>query len=276
MMSHFREGREMLLASARRVHLNILWVIPLLALTGAACGETATSSAEPAGPTATFSYHTATPATPTPTVHIPTATSLAPTPSPPTATSSSPTPSPPTVAPPSPTPTFPPLTTTPSSSTPTLPPSTATSLTPHPTNTPSPTILDDAPLPTEFTGGEGILATRSLGHMMAVGEDGLSGYLDLIQLAAPYKTKIIITLDDAGSGPYSAALRRGSCPDEGKEPTGKFDYLLFDIEDGESVSLIDAPAQFFQFALSYVAVVGGTDLGNDPLISCGNIPSPLR
>ena len=123
-------------------------------------------------------------------------------------------------------------------------------------------------------GGEEIAATASSSDMMAVGADGLSGTLDLIQIER--ETKVTVTLDDAGSGPYSAAIRRGGCPDAGEEASGQFDYLLFDIVDGESVSMVNTPAQFFQFSLAYVAVVGGTDLENDPLISCGNIQSPLR
>lgn len=145
---------------------------------------------------------------------------------------------------------------------------------PSPTNTPAPAGVGGAPLPEEWDGSEGIAATESSADMMAVGADGLSGTLHLIQIER--KTKVTVTLDGAGSGPYSAAVRRGGCPDESAAAAGQFDYLLFDIVDGESVSMVNTPAQFFQFSLAYVAVVNGTDLENDPLISCGNIPSPLR
>ena len=145
---------------------------------------------------------------------------------------------------------------------------------PSPTNTPAPAGVGGAPLPEEWDGSEGIAATESSADMMAVGADGLSGTLHLIQIER--KTKVTVTLDGGGSGPYSAAVRRGGCPDEGAAAAGQFDYLLFDIVDGESVSMVNTPAQFFQFSLAYVAVVNGTDLENDPLVSCGNIPSPLR
>ena len=146
--------------------------------------------------------------------------------------------------------------------------------TPSPTNTPAPAGIGGAPLPEEWDGAEGIAATESSADMTAIGADGFSGTLHLIQIER--KTKVTITLDDAGPGPYAAAIRRGGCPEDGSAPSGQFDYILFDIADGESVSLVNTPAQFFQFSLAYIVVVGGEDLENDPAISCGNIPSPLR
>ncbi len=147
--------------------------------------------------------------------------------------------------------------------------------TPRPTNTPAPAGVGGAPLPEEWDGvTEGIAATESSADMTALGANGIGGTLHLIQIER--KTKVSITLDDAGPGPYAAAVRRGGCPDEGAAPGGQFDYLLFDVVDGESVSMVNTPAQFFQFSLAYVAIVDGEDLENDPLISCGNIPSPLR
>ena len=137
-----------------------------------------------------------------------------------------------------------------------------------------PASVGGAPLPEEWDGSEGIAATESSAEMTAHGARGLSGTLHLIQIER--QTKITVTLDNAGPGPYSAAIRRGGCPDRGAQPGGAFDYILFDIVDGESISMVGTPAQFFQFSLSYVAVVDGTDSLNDPLISCGNIPSPLR
>ena len=144
---------------------------------------------------------------------------------------------------------------------------------PPPTNTPL-SLIGEAPAPEEFTGGEEIAATASTTDMMPIGADGLSGTLQLIQIER--QTKVTVTLDDAGPGPYAAAVRRGGCPDEGGEPDGQFDYLLFNVVDGESISMVNTPAQFFQFSLAYVIVVNGEDLINDPQISCGNIPSPLR
>ena len=150
-----------------------------------------------------------------------------------------------------------------------------------PTSTPAPAAtstplsgVGGAPLPEEFTGGEEIAATASTTDMMPIGADGLSGTLDLIQIER--QTKVTVVLDDAGPGPYAAAVRRGGCPDEGGDPDGQFDYLLFNVADGESVSMVNTPAQFFQFSLAYVIVVDGEDLVNDTPISCGNIPSPLR
>lgn len=150
-----------------------------------------------------------------------------------------------------------------------------------PTSTPAPTptstplsSFGGAPLPEEFTGGEEIAATASTTEMMPIGADGLSGTLLLIQIER--QTKVTVTLDGAGPGPYAAAVRRGGCPDEGGEPEGQFDYLLFNIVDGESLSMVNTPAQFFQFSLAYVIVVDGEDVVSDPPISCGNIPSPLR
>ncbi len=150
-----------------------------------------------------------------------------------------------------------------------------------PTSTPAPAAtstplsgVGGAPLPEEFTGGEEIAATASTTDMMPIGADGLGGTLDLIQIER--QTKVTVILDDAGPGPYAAAVRRGGCPDEGGDPDGQFDYLLFSVEGGESVSMVNTPAQFFQFSLAYVIVVDGEDLVNDTPISCGNIPSPLR
>ena len=153
-------------------------------------------------------------------------------------------------------------------------PTPAPTATPRPTNLPAPVRVGGAPLPEEFTGGEEIAATASTTDMMAIGADGLSGTLHLIQIER--QTKVTVTLDNAGPGPYAAVIRRGGCPDEGGEPDGQFEYILFDIVDGQSLSMVGTPAQFFQFSLAYVIVVDGEDLINDPPISCGNIPSPLR
>ena len=134
--------------------------------------------------------------------------------------------------------------------------------------------LPGVPFPGEWMGGEEIAATSSTASMWAVGANGLNGRLHLIQIGRI--TKVTINLDYAGPGPYAAVIRRGGCPAEGEDPRGQFDYLLFDVVNGESISLVNTPAQFFQFSLAYVAVVTGLDLENAPLIACGNIPSPLR
>ena len=136
------------------------------------------------------------------------------------------------------------------------------------------TGIDGAPLPEEWTGGQEIPATASATDMVAIGVDGLAGSLHLVQIAR--RTKVAVALEGAGPGLYAAAIVRGSCPAEDQEPDGQIDYLLFNVVDGESISMVNTPAQFFQFSLSYVVVVEGTDLKNDPAISCGNISSPLR
>ena len=133
------------------------------------------------------------------------------------------------------------------------------------------TGIDGAPLPEEWTGDERIAKTASSADMVAVGEEGLNGALHLVQIH--WWTRVTVTLHDAGPGPFAAAIRRGSCPSEGGEPSGQFEYLLFDIVDGKSISMVDTPAQFFQFSPSYVVVVSGTDQVSDPPVSCGNIPA---
>ena len=137
-----------------------------------------------------------------------------------------------------------------------------------------PSSLGSALLPEKWTGGEEFVATATTAKMLPFGVNGLSGTLHLIQIGR--KTKVTIGLEEPGPCPYAAAIRRGGCPDEGREPTGQFDYLLFNIVNGESISMVNTPAQFFQFSLAYVVVVAGQDLENDLVISCGNIPSPLR
>lgn len=140
--------------------------------------------------------------------------------------------------------------------------------------TPIPIPIGTIPLPGEWDGTQGIASTESAADLTPLNENGLGGSIHLIQVGR--QTKVTITLNNAGPGPYAAAIRRGGCPNEGDPPSGQFDYLLFDVVDGESVSMVNTPAQFFQFSLAYVIVVDGRDLQTDPSISCGNIPSPLR
>ena len=63
---------------------------------------------------------------------------------------------------------------------------------------------------------------------------------------------------------------------DGGPPRGQFDYTLFYIVDGQSISMVNTPAQFFQFSPSYVVVVRGEDLETDPVISCGKHPKPVK
>ena len=111
----------------------------------------------------------------------------------------------------------------------------------RPTSTYS--ILNGVPVPEEWIGGEERAATASTANMLAVGMNGLSGTLDLIQIER--QTKVTVNLDGAGPGPYAAAIRRGGCPMDGGPPRGQFDYTLFYIVDGQSISMVNTPAQFF-------------------------------
>ena len=137
-----------------------------------------------------------------------------------------------------------------------------------------PIPIGDAPLPVEWDGTPGREETESMANLTPIGVNGLTGTLHLIQVER--QTKVTITLDNAGPGPYAASIRRGGCPDDGEEPSGLFDYLLFDVKDGESVSMVNTPPQFFQFSLAYVIVVDGRASPTDPPVACGNIPSSLR
>ena len=139
---------------------------------------------------------------------------------------------------------------------------------------PVPFTIGGTPLPEKWDGTPGIKGTGSSAVMSALGANGLRGTLHLIQVGR--YMKVGITLYDAGPGPYAAAIRRGGCPVEGEPPGGQFDYLLFDAEDGESLSIVNTPAEYFQYSLAYVIVVDSRALPTDPPISCGNIPSLLR
>ena len=57
---------------------------------------------------------------------------------------------------------------------------------------------------------------------------------------------------------------------------GQFDYTLFYIMDGQSISMVNTPAQFFQFSLSYVVVVRGEDLETDPRDFLWEHPKPVK
>ena len=103
--------------------------------------------------------------------------------------------------------------------------------------------------------------------MVAIGADGVSGTLELVQIER--QTKVIVILTDAGAGPYSAAVRRGGCPDEGDAPEGQFDYGLFDVVDASPLACNTPASLPVQPAMSSCMTVL-TRL-NDR-VSCGNSP----
>lgn len=139
----------------------------------------------------------------------------------------------------------------------------ATPAAPIPTPRPS-SRETDAPAPEPFVGGDEIPATQLNVDMMPVGAAGLSGSATLIQIER--LTKVTITLEGAGSDILTAVMRRGRCPAEGEEPQGKDDYGLFDLENGESISMVNTPTQFFQFSKVYILVSSGAEN-----VSCGNV-----
>ncbi|MCH9036776.1 MAG: hypothetical protein IH860_05610 [Chloroflexi bacterium] len=122
----------------------------------------------------------------------------------------------------------------------------------------------DAPAPQPFVGGDEISATLLNVEMLPMGAAGLSGSATLIQIAR--LTKVTVSLEGAGSDILTAVMRRGRCPTEGEEPQGKEDYGLFDMENGESISMVNTPTQFFQFSKVYILVSSGTEN-----VSCGNV-----
>ncbi|MCH7997061.1 MAG: hypothetical protein IIB11_04725 [Chloroflexi bacterium] len=135
----------------------------------------------------------------------------------------------------------------------------ATPAAPIPTPRPS-SRETDAPAPEPFVGGDEIPATQLNVDMMPIGAAGLSGSATLIQIDR--LTKVTITLDGAGSEPLTAVIQRGRC----EEPQGRDDYGLFDLENGESISMVNTPTQFFQFSKAYILVSSGTED-----VSCGNV-----
>ena len=102
--------------------------------------------------------------------------------------------------------------------------------------------------------------------MEAVGGSGVSGTASLIQIARKTKVTVNITVGEPGASQV-AMVRRGRCGTE-----GQVDYLLFDVVDGESISVVNTPTQFFQFNSNYIVVHAGAT-ADTPIVSCGNIPS---
>ena len=55
---------------------------------------------------------------------------------------------------------------------------------------------------------------------------------------------------------------------------GKVDFLLFDIEDGHSISMIKSPVYFIQ-ARNDAIVIHDGDSEVDPVVACADIPTPF-
>ena len=152
--------------------------------------------------------------------------------------------------------------------TPTSPPA---SPTPSDGGAPAPTIPsgEGVPTPEPWTGGEEQLATFIEAEMTEAGGSGQSGTVILVQIER--KTKVEITITPGLGGPQKALVRRGKCGETG----GKVDYLLFDVIDGKSISLINTPTQFLTgFSRNIIEVHAGPS-ESDPIASCGNLPSPF-
>ena len=104
--------------------------------------------------------------------------------------------------------------------------------------------------------------------MEAVGGSGVSGTATLVQIGRKTKVTVNITPGDPGAS-QAAMIRRGRCGDE-----GQVDYLLFDVVDGESISIINTPTQFLQFSSVHINVHAGA-AADTPIVSCGNVLSVL-
>ncbi|MFQ5933561.1 MAG: hypothetical protein ACE5KI_02840, partial [Dehalococcoidia bacterium] len=86
------------------------------------------------------------------------------------------------------------------------------------------------------------------------------------------KTKIEINITPGPEGVSQlAVVRRGRCADLTRDP--QMDYLLFDVQDGESVSMIDIPAILLEFSREIIAVYAGDTPSEDEMVSCGDLPS---
>jgi len=138
----------------------------------------------------------------------------------------------------------------------------ATPASPIPTPTPRPSTSALTPQP--FVGGDEISATLLKVEMISMGAAGFSGSATLIQIDR--LSKVTVTLEGAESDILTAVMRRGRCPTEGEEPKGKEDYGLFDLENGESISMVNTPTAFFQMSKVYILVSSGAEN-----VSCGNV-----
>ena len=150
-----------------------------------------------------------------------------------------------------------PATPTPTAATATPLPPTATPVPGTPTPTALPGTPTPPPTPEPYTFFEL--------EMEAVGGSGVSGTASLLQVDRKTKVTINIAPGDPGASQV-AIIGRGRCGDE-----VQVDYLLSDVVDGESVSVINIPTQFFRFSRNYIVVHAGAFV-DTPIVSCGNIP----
>ena len=175
-------------------------------------------------------------------------------------------------------------TATPAAATPTSAPATATPTTADPsdegtgdetTAAPAPSggggtslSLEGVPQPEPFTGGEEVDGTEQIIEMIAMGGSGQAGTARIVQVARI--SKIEISLSPPGDGNQVVVIGRGRCEDE--ERHEQVDYILFDVEDGESISTINTPPVYFSFSRQIILVYNSDSVDSGEA-ACGNIPS---
>jgi hypothetical protein len=128
--------------------------------------------------------------------------------------------------------------------------------------------LEGAQLPEPFVGGEEVAGTEEILEMMAMGGSGQTGTTRLVQVE---RTAVIeITLSPAGDGNQIAVIGRGRCDDE--ERSEQVDYVLYDVEDGKSISVVNQPVAYFSFSRSIILVYNGDSIDSGEA-ACGDIRS---
>ena len=128
--------------------------------------------------------------------------------------------------------------------------------------------LEDVQLSEAFTGGEEAPGTEQNIPMAAMGGSGQTGIARLVQISRT--TKIEITLSPPGDGKQIAFIGRGRCDDAERED--QVDYILFDVVDGKSISVVNTPPALFAFSRSIIIVLNGDSLDSGEA-ACGDIPS---
>lgn len=126
--------------------------------------------------------------------------------------------------------------------------------------------LEDVQLSEAFTGGEEAQGTEQIIEMAAMGDSGQSGTTRLVQISRT--SKIEITLSPPGDGKQIAFIGRGRCDDAERDE--QMDYILFDVVDGKSISIVNTPPALFAFNRLIVIVLNGNSLDSGEA-ACGNI-----
>ncbi|MEE9198726.1 MAG: hypothetical protein V3U26_02890 [Dehalococcoidia bacterium] len=121
-------------------------------------------------------------------------------------------------------------------------------------------------MPEAYTGQEEIPETLLEFDMIEMGGSGQSGSGTVVQVER--KSKVVINITPGSGGLQLADIHRGRCA--AKE--AQVDFLLFDVVDGQSISVINIPASFFGFNRNIVVVHAGTS-ESDPVASCGDVPT---